>query len=149
MQGTPYTRVPASEAAREFIYALKRETLSAYVIQTWGSWDEAAQRENFDRNFDPNLWELILVDGARAGAIALEWEPSRLFLANIELLPAWQRRGLGTALLTEILAEARRRGLPVELRVLRVNPAQHLYTRMGFSITQASREYLWMHQRAT
>ena len=41
-------------------------------------------------------------------------------------------RGLGTALLQALIAEARSRGLRLSLNVRETNPAQHLYERLGF-----------------
>ena len=52
--------------------------------------------------------------------------------------------GWGTALVQEVMAEARQRGLPVRLRVLRSNPARRLYARLGFEVEQSSPERLWM-----
>jgi ribosomal protein S18 acetylase RimI-like enzyme len=41
-------------------------------------------------------------------------------------------RGVGTALLRALIAEARSRGLRLSLNVRETNPAQHLYERLGF-----------------
>jgi len=47
---------------------------------------------------------------------------------------AWRGRGIGTALLTELVARARASGLPaLSLNVELGNPALHLYERAGFA----------------
>lgn len=43
-----------------------------------------------------------------------------------------QSRGIGTSVLRRTCEEARRRNVPVRLRVLRRNRAQDLYRRLGF-----------------
>jgi phosphoribosyl 1,2-cyclic phosphodiesterase len=44
----------------------------------------------------------------------------------------------------ELLAEARTAGLPVRLRVFRVNPAQRLYRRLGFVVTGETETHVQM-----
>jgi ribosomal protein S18 acetylase RimI-like enzyme len=55
-----------------------------------------------------------------------------VFLSKIYILPQYQGRGIGTRLINGVLEEAHGRGLPVTLRVIRVNPARGLYERLGF-----------------
>ena len=53
-------------------------------------------------------------------------------LAQIQVVPSLQGIGIGTGVVTSLLREADAASVPVELNVLRVNPAQHLYLRLGF-----------------
>ncbi|MEE9280835.1 MAG: GNAT family N-acetyltransferase [Myxococcota bacterium] len=46
-----------------------------------------------------------------------------------------------------VLARGARRGVPVTLKVLRVNPARELYERLGFSVTGETREHFQMTWR--
>jgi ribosomal protein S18 acetylase RimI-like enzyme len=55
-------------------------------------------------------------------------------LIQIQLLPKYQRQGLGKSLLDAILIEAKAARRSVILRVLRTNPAQRLYERLGFRV---------------
>ena len=57
-----------------------------------------------------------------------------LNLANIRVAPEYQGQGIGTRLIGEMLREAHQQGLPVTLRVLKVNPARRLYERLGFVV---------------
>lgn len=63
------------------------------------------------------------------------WQPDRVWLARIAIVPVSQRRGIGTTILRSVLAQAASQGLPVMLQVLKVNPAWQLYERLGFVIT--------------
>jgi ribosomal protein S18 acetylase RimI-like enzyme len=59
-----------------------------------------------------------------------------LFLAYVAILPAFQGRGVGTAIVRDLVEEARAQDLPVTLQVLKENPgARRLYERLGFAVT--------------
>ena len=51
---------------------------------------------------------------------------------DIALLPEYRGRGIGTALLEELLVEADATGRRVTIHVERFNPARRLYERLGF-----------------
>ena len=52
---------------------------------------------------------------------------------DIALLPAFRGRGIGSALITGLFAEADGALLPVRIHVEHANPAQRLYQRLGFA----------------
>jgi ribosomal protein S18 acetylase RimI-like enzyme len=85
-----------------------------------------------------------LVDGKRVGLLAVEERPTELFLANIEIVPPWRGKGLGTAILRSLIARGRERRLPITLQVLKVNcRAVTLYEREGFKhVGETSTHYL-------
>lgn len=71
------------------------------------------------------------------GQWLVERRPDALFLARVMLAPAWQGRGIASALIRELQAEARAGGLPLTLQVWEENPARALYERLGFAVTGA------------
>jgi ribosomal protein S18 acetylase RimI-like enzyme len=132
--GTPaYGLRAATQRDAAFIYGLRVAGLREYVAQTWG-WDEPVQAARFREHFDPAPYQVVVIDGRDVGAVAVERRAGELFLADIEVLPEWRGRGLGTAIVGAVVAEARRRGLPAALQVLKVNPARRLYERLGFRV---------------
>ena len=134
--GTPaYSLRAATQQDAAFIYGLRVAGLREYVVQIWG-WDEADQAARFRAQFDPARYQVVVVDGRDIGAVAVEWRSDEVFFADIEVGPAWRGRGLGTAIVGAVLAEARRRGLPATLQVLKVNPARRLYERLGFRVVE-------------
>ena len=124
---------PASHLDEERLFALHREAMQDYVAATWG-WDEAWQREFFARTYVAGRHALIVRDEALAGRICLTRHWRRFFLRDIELVAAERNRGLGTAILRAVLELAREEGRAVELIVLKCNPAQRLYARLGFTV---------------
>ena len=101
---------------------------------TWGEWNEELQGRMFTHWFEPAQFQIVVVDGQDVGLISVERRPAQLFLATIEILPEYQNRGVGSAVLMAVLAQAQAEGLPVGLQVLKVNPARRLYERLGFSV---------------
>jgi GNAT superfamily N-acetyltransferase len=86
-------------------------------------------------------WLLIERGGEPIGRLYLAEEQGTLLLVDISLLPAARGSGLGTAILSDLLAEETR---PVELHVERFNPARRLYERLGFGVVEEQAVYLRM-----
>jgi ribosomal protein S18 acetylase RimI-like enzyme len=122
---------PGALEDREYLWWLHRETMRDYVDRTWG-WDETFQRSKFDENFDPLQVLIIQRDSESIGYISVLRPGNEIFLAAIEIAPAQQNQGIASQLIEELLDEADRSHLPVELQVLKVNPARRLYERLGF-----------------
>src|ERR1051326_5211850 len=135
----------ATHADYDFLFGLHVATMKALVTQVWG-WDEAFQRAHFREHFDPARSKVVVVDGHDVGAISVDRRPGELYIANVELLPAFQGRGIGAALIRDVLEEAAREGLSVGLQVLHANRAARLYERLGFR--EVGRTETHRHMRA-
>jgi GNAT superfamily N-acetyltransferase len=137
---------PARRDDEELLFALHRSAMREYVEATWG-WDERWQRANFARTYKP-AWNAVVVrTGAPAvdvGRISLARRWRKIFLRDIELVAAERNHGLGGAMIAAVLAIARAERREVELLVLRCNPAQRLYARLGFEIAADDGERLTM-----
>ncbi|HEX7355140.1 MAG TPA: ribosomal protein S18-alanine N-acetyltransferase [Mycobacteriales bacterium] len=99
-------------------------------------WSELAQYET--RHYVA-AWDGEDLEGY-AGLAAYRDEA---WVQTIGVAPAYQRRGLGAALLDDLMTEARLRGAPtVALEVRADNaPAQELYGRRGFTVAGRRRGY--------
>lgn len=129
-----YTLRPATDDDYDFLYDLHRLVLRAYIEPLWG-WNEEWQEEYFRKKFNPRHRQIILVDGRAAGVLVVEEYPDYLYLGLIELLPEFQKLGIGTAIINRLKSEACAKGKPVRLHVLRTNePARRLYERLGFTV---------------
>jgi ribosomal protein S18 acetylase RimI-like enzyme len=117
---------------RDFLYALNEATMRAHVERIWG-WDDSEQLAFFDNRFEPGVWQVIQAEGVDVGVLILQDNDDELYLAEIEILPEWQGRGIGSAVVRSLMREAASRQKPLTLRVLHVNqPARTLYERLGF-----------------
>jgi ribosomal protein S18 acetylase RimI-like enzyme len=126
---------PASSADREFLFAVRRAALRTYVERTSG-WDDTEQRAIADKEFGELPYAVVEESRRPVGYVCVIHESECDFIEEIALLPDAQGRGIGTRLMRDILAAARRRGVPVRLSVLAGNPAQALYARLGFTVVR-------------
>lgn len=105
-----------------------------------------AQHRHFQRHFPEADFDLVLLDGAAIGRRYLDRRPGELRLIDIALLPEHRNRGLGGALLAELLREADRVGRPVRLHVDVGSPARRLYRRLGFTPLEERGLHLFMER---
>ena len=71
-----------------------------------------------------------------------EGEEGSWDLCNICLLPEYRGKGIGGALLRELIAGCGHR--VVKLQVFQNNPAIHLYRRLGFQVTEEAEGHYQM-----
>nr|WP_241737626.1 GNAT family N-acetyltransferase [Neptunicella marina] len=75
---------------------------------------------------------LILIDEQAVGMLKYWQTDNEIKIAQLQLMPSTQGKGLGKAILQDIMQQANELNLPVRLSVLKENPAKHLYYRLGF-----------------
>ena len=140
---------PARESDRELLFGVMKAALGPHLIATHGAWDEAAQRESFFARLERTLGEheILELESEAIGCLHVVRSQGQLQLNRIFLLPAFQRAGLGTLLLRSLISEADAAGVPIRLRVLRVNPARRLYERLGFEVSAETPTHVHMERR--
>ena len=127
----------------DFLWLLHNVALKEYVEKTWG-WDEKRQRELFAEDFNTNNGRIIVVNDTDAGYLwAIEKETETL-LVSIRLLPEFQNRGIGTKVIEDVLVKSNK---PVRLQVLKINPAQNLYKRLGFETVGETETHFLMRTK--
>ncbi len=153
----PHLR-PVGEQDQAFLLRVYASTRADEIAQT--GWSEAqaeafvrmqfvAQQQHY-RSHDADAdFDIIEVDGAPAGRLYVARRPERIHVIDIAILPPWRRRGHGTALLRQLLAEGERAALPVSIYVEIHNPAQQLYARLGFKEVSSAGLYRLMEWRAS
>lgn len=134
---------PAAEDDFNFLWQLHRNSLGPSITRIWG-WDETWQLDYFQERFDPSTRQIILYEGEKAGSLGVEWQEGALYIYYIAIVVEYQGRGIGTAIIEELIHQAGERGLPVTLSVLKGNPAKVLYERLGFVVTKEEDIRYWM-----
>lgn len=133
----------------EFAYCTKRAAFREYVEQVWG-WDEEEQRQLHEQRFAAQDFRVISLAGTDVGIMAAVVAPDCVKVNQLFLLPGHQGQGIGRRCMSLIMEEARRLGLPVRLRVLKVNPrAQTFYQGLGFVRTDQTDTHILMESQCT
>jgi ribosomal protein S18 acetylase RimI-like enzyme len=140
----PWTLRDAESSDFERLLALQEVSYRAHVEALWGPWNPPDQRRRFLTAFaDPDL-RVVEVGGVPIGSLTVRWDADPVEVASLQLEPAHQDRGWGTRLLADVITRARARDQDVTLRVLRPNPAQALYARLGFVEIDRSDTHLYL-----
>jgi GNAT superfamily N-acetyltransferase len=87
---------------------------------------------------------IIILDGCDAGWFQTETREDGLFVAQLFVDGRFQRRGIGTRVMSDLIADADGAHLPVRLGVVKMNPAVRLYRRLGFHITHEDDRKFYM-----
>jgi ribosomal protein S18 acetylase RimI-like enzyme len=138
---------PALDSDLSFLWWLHQVTMRDYVEKTWG-WDSAFQEQRFREVFvaDRDGLEIIEESAERIGCLRIVRDATRWFLAAIEIAPSHQGKGVGTLLVENVCQDADALGVPVDLRVLKVNPAIRLYWRLGFALVGETNTHYLMRR---
>lgn len=124
----------ATEADLPALYEVHRSTMFDYVNTVWG-WVEEDQERRFRDYFCNAHLQVITTDSKDIGFLDLVESEDEFYVSNIEIAPAYQGKGIGTTIMESVIAQARRKALPVKLQVLKVNQgAKRLYQRLGFVV---------------
>jgi len=144
MLSVPITLRLANLADIEFAYEVVCKTIRPYAEQTFGIWQEAHVRTTLENNISADVTKIIMTGAKAAGILTVQELESHVQLDQLFVLPQYQRNGIGTELVRDVLQRAKQLGVPVRLRVLRVNPARRLYDRLGFFITSEEPQRFYM-----
>ncbi|MFJ3073667.1 MULTISPECIES: GNAT family N-acetyltransferase [Pseudomonas] len=107
-----------------------------------------AQHTYYQAHFARAEFLIIEHQGLRIGRLYRHFGETCALLIDIALIPAFQKRGIGSALLEDLQRQADERELPIELSVEPYNPALQLYQRFGFKVINQAGVYLRMRREA-
>jgi GNAT superfamily N-acetyltransferase len=130
----------------EFAYQAKKAAFREYAEKVW-SWNEDEQRQLHRRRFAVHNFRVIQISDIDVGIIALSRQPDCLKLNQMFILPEYQGKGIGEAVMKLIIKEAAVSTIPVRLQVLKVNNrAFTFYQRLGFLNTGESETHILMEK---
>jgi len=117
----------------EFAYQTKKAAFKEYVERVY-DWNEDEQRQLHAQRFKEQDIRVINLDNTDVGVIAIAAAPDYVKVNQLFILPEHQSKGIGQKCMAAIMKEANQLGLPISLRVMKVNPrAFSFYERLGFA----------------
>ncbi len=134
-------RRPATEDDHEFLFAVFCAALvpSDPLAALPESESEPLLRARFDareQQFRSAYvladFDVLTVDGEPAGNLYVDRGDDEFVVIDISLLPQFRNRGIGTAVIGQLVEEAGRIVLPVRARVQHDSPTSRFWRRLGF-----------------
>jgi ribosomal protein S18 acetylase RimI-like enzyme len=104
--------------------------------------------QGYHTAFPDAEFQIVLLDGTKAGRLIIHRTRKELHLVDIALLPQYRNSGIGSALLQKIFGEATATNKPLRLKVLKGNRAGRFYERLGFKKTGETELHFDMEWRA-
>jgi ribosomal protein S18 acetylase RimI-like enzyme len=140
---------PATVADTPFLRSLHHAAYRDLVTRQFGRWDAREQDAFFDQSLRDADFHVILDGEVAVGAVGTRVHEDHVFIAEMQILPEYQRRGIGTQMLNEQIRRAIELGKPLGLQVLRENRARALYERNGFAVIgETETHHLMLRPRA-
>jgi ribosomal protein S18 acetylase RimI-like enzyme len=106
----------------------------------------AKQSANLRERWNDREVRIITSDGTDVGWMQSSTRDGALYLEQIFIDAAFQRRGIGTGIINDLIGRATQAGQPVMLGVVKTNPARHLYERLGFRVTHEDDRKFYMRR---
>lgn len=117
-----------------FIYHVKTTTLKPHIELVWG-WDEAVQTKYLEESFGLETQLIITYEDKEIGILELNELDQRIDVVELEILPEYQRKGIGTQILQDIIDEYVEKGKRIGIGCFKINrDAKRLYERLGFNL---------------
>ena len=133
---------PISESDDAFLLSVYASTREDELAQAeWGEgqkemflrWQFDMQRREYETRFPNADYRVIVLDRQPAGRIWVGADDEQIRLLDIALLPQFQNRGVGTALLERLKTHAAGKGKALRHMVFVLNNnAERFYERLGF-----------------
>jgi ribosomal protein S18 acetylase RimI-like enzyme len=147
---------PAEPGDEELLFRVYASTRTGELaVVPWNdSQKEAFVRAQFEaqdrwyrEHYADASFDVVLTDGEAAGRLYVYHGDRETRIVDIALLPDQRRKGVGSALLRDLLVEADEDRKRVTIHVERFNPALRLYERLGFAVAEDKGVYLLLERQ--
>ena len=105
------------------------ENMKGYVEQVY-SWNPTLFRDNFVSQD----YRVIKIGNKIIGLIKIVATKDSIYLAEIQIDRQYQNKGIGTNIIIDIINEAKLSQKQLWLKLVKGNPVEKLYRRLGFVV---------------
>jgi ribosomal protein S18 acetylase RimI-like enzyme len=142
--------VPADAHDSDFLFHLYASTRAEeFALLPWDEQQKSVfMRMQFDvrerayaSTYPAAVRSLVVSDGRKVGAVIVDRAENEIKLIDIALIFEARCKGIGTAVLHNLICEARSANKPLRLQVAKGNRAMNLYCRLGFTRTGGDEMY--------
>jgi ribosomal protein S18 acetylase RimI-like enzyme len=144
---------PIADNDLEFLYKVYASTRKEEMALT--GWSEQ-QKDDFLRmqfhlqhtqylqNYQNATFDIILYNNEPSGRLYLDRRESEIRIIDIALLHKFRRKGIGSKILKDLIAEAEEKKIVLNLHVEYNNPAMSLYEQLDFEKKEDRGVYFFM-----
>lgn len=101
-------------------------------LEQIGRFDPLRARERFIVSFVPESTKYVFFDAVKVGFVVVKFTATEMLLDHLYIRLEYQGKGIGTAVLQKVFAEADSRCLPLRVGALRESRSNHFYQQHGF-----------------
>ncbi len=132
---TPYALRMAKQSDLDFLFNVSTEAMRPVheALHPSEVFDRDAEFEKYKAKFEPEKIQIIQFEGEDVGRLRVVWSTDSIYVGGIQLLPAFQGKGIGGAVMSDLIEESEASGVPIALEVHDINTrAMSFYTNLGF-----------------
>lgn len=118
-------------------------------LERIGRFDPQRARDRFLASFDPSLCRFIEIAGFKAGFILIRPREDHWLLDHLYILPEHQGKGIGAAVLHDVLKNADAQRMPIRVGALRGSDSNRFYERHGFVRTDEGEWDIYYERQPT
>ncbi len=128
-----FTLRKAKREDLDFLFKVSTEAMQPVADALGDIKSENERRAEYEEKFNPENIDIIQFEGTDVGRLRVVRSPESIYVGGVQILPEFQRRGIGTALFTELIDECKKTEVPITLEVHDVNTnAMNFYKGLGF-----------------
>ena len=128
---------PTEPSDAEALVALRIEAMRE-SLEHIGRFDPIRARERFLSGFSPEHTRHIEVEGEHVGFVVVKPRADFVLLDHLYIHPKNQGKGIGAAVLAQVIEEANAKALPIRVGALRGSDSNRFYARYGFQLVEQS-----------
>lgn len=129
-----YSTRNITEHDKSWLDKLRRDVYRDLFFATWGGWDEERHNRHFASCWNAGNIKIIELDTESIGMVQIFHQNDQIEIAEIQIAPPFQGKGLAKTIIQDILATAQKQGKKVTLSAgLQNQGALKLYQKLGFS----------------
>ncbi|WP_160114776.1 N-acetyltransferase [Aquimarina sp. AU474] len=129
--------IKAKDKDKKFLFDLRIKTMVEHLENAGIYLSNDEHRSRVDKGFDASY--IIMQSDQRVGLLKCFENEKAFEIAQLQILPEFQGKGIGREVISQLIIKAEAVKKTLTLKVLKKNPARHLYERIGFTIIAQDR----------
>jgi ribosomal protein S18 acetylase RimI-like enzyme len=134
---------PTTDTDFAFAFETKKDAMGPHISSRWG-WDEKYQLDVHQQRWSEKPWFIVMLGEELIGTVSIHEQPDFIRFGEFYLLNSFQRKGLGSRVLSDFLEDCDRSKRVVQLEYLKWNPVGSLYKRHGFEVVSENEIHYFM-----